>query len=312
LLLALGVRLLVPQIASLTGSLSVLRSTAWWLFALALLVRLGGQLSTGLVLRSIAGMSGRTIALPTCALLTAATSAVGLVAGGLVGVGAASYHWLRDHDVDRANAVLAASLPTWLNNASIALIAVVGLMTMLARGKLTALEFAGYALGLALVVAVFGTVPWALRHRTATARAAHWCRSRWAALRRALLATWDALRAGPWRAALLGALLASALDMLALYLLFRSAHYVIDGWALATGYGLPLLASKVVAVPGGVGVVEAAMGALYRELGVPADISAVVVMAYRLLSFWLPTLIGFVALPFLNRGRARRAPTPSA
>ncbi|NLG26270.1 MAG: hypothetical protein GX557_00025, partial [Chloroflexi bacterium] len=184
MLLALGVRLLVPQIAGLTRSLSVVRSMTWWLFALALLVRLCGQLATGLVLRSIAGMSGRAIALPTCALLSAAASAVGLVAGGLVGVGAASYQWLSDRDVDRANAVLAASLPTWLNNASIALIAVVGLVTMLARGKLTALEFAGYALGLALVVAVFGTVVWALRHRAATARAAHWCRSRWVALRR--------------------------------------------------------------------------------------------------------------------------------
>ncbi len=51
-------------------------------------------------------------------------------------------------------------------------------------------------------------------------------------------------------------------------------------------------------LPGGVGVVESTMAALYKGLGVPGSIAVVVILSYRLFSFWIPTLIGFsIALP---------------
>ena len=46
-------------------------------------------------------------------------------------------------------------------------------------------------------------------------------------------------------------------------------------------------------LPGGVGVVESTMAALYKGLGVPGSIAVVVILGYRLFSFWIPTLIGF-------------------
>ena len=71
---------------------------------------------------------------------------------------------------------------------------------------------------------------------------------------------------------------------------------------LLAGYGLPLLLGRVAFfIPGGLGVVEGTMVALYDGLGVPDSISVVVVLAYRLLSFWLPLMIGFLLVGYLEK-----------
>jgi hypothetical protein len=57
-------------------------------------------------------------------------------------------------------------------------------------------------------------------------------------------------------------------------------------------------------VPGGVGVIEATMAALFSSLGVPKEISFVAVMGFRLISFWLITFVGLALSPFLNRKKA--------
>jgi uncharacterized protein (TIRG00374 family) len=57
----------------------------------------------------------------------------------------------------------------------------------------------------------------------------------------------------------------------------------------------------VTVILGGVGVVEATMVALYHSLNIPSHIVVVVVLAYRFLSFWLPTLLGIVLAPYLDQ-----------
>jgi hypothetical protein len=42
------------------------------------------------------------------------------------------------------------------------------------------------------------------------------------------------------------------------------------------------------------------MVALYDKLGVPDAVSVIVVLAYRLISFWIPTIIGFPLTFYLN------------
>jgi uncharacterized protein (TIRG00374 family) len=51
---------------------------------------------------------------------------------------------------------------------------------------------------------------------------------------------------------------------------------------------------------GGVGVVETTMVGLYAVLGVPTTIAVVVVLVYRLFSFWMPTLAGIALVPYLE------------
>jgi uncharacterized protein (TIRG00374 family) len=66
------------------------------------------------------------------------------------------------------------------------------------------------------------------------------------------------------------------------------------------GYGVPQLLGKLTVILGGIGVVESTMVALYAALGVPAPIALVVVLVYRLFSFWLPTLAGIELVPYLE------------
>ncbi len=69
---------------------------------------------------------------------------------------------------------------------------------------------------------------------------------------------------------------------------------------------MPLLLGKVAfIIPGGVGVVEASMVALYHALGIPSMMAALVVLAYRLLSFWIPSLAGFAVAAWLENRPAR-------
>jgi uncharacterized membrane protein YbhN (UPF0104 family) len=107
---------------------------------------------------------------------------------------------------------------------------------------------------------------------------------------------------GGWRRPLLGATINTVFDMLTLYFFFIAAGYPVGPEILVVGYGLLLLLGKMAfLLPGGIGVVESTMAALYTGLGVPGSIAVVVVLSYRVFSFWIPTLIGFPIAFYLQR-----------
>jgi uncharacterized protein (TIRG00374 family) len=93
----------------------------------------------------------------------------------------------------------------------------------------------------------------------------------------------------------------TAFDMSTLYFLFVAAGHRVSPGVLLTGYGLPQLLGKVSFLPGGVGIVEGTMTALYDGLGVPDPVTVVVILTYRFISFWLPTLIGWPLVAYLQR-----------
>ena len=96
-------------------------------------------------------------------------------------------------------------------------------------------------------------------------------------------------------------------DMLTLYFLFVAAGHSVTPGVLLVGYGLPqLLAKFAIILPGGVGVVEAGMAALYHGLGVPEAVTVVVVLAYRMMCFWVPTLVRAPLIPYLQHIGSRR------
>jgi glycosyltransferase 2 family protein len=91
----------------------------------------------------------------------------------------------------------------------------------------------------------------------------------------------------------------------------RSTGQDVSPGVLLTGYGLPLLLGKMVfVIPGGVGVVEGSMVALYVGMGVPTPVAVVVVLGYRVISFWLPTLSGYPIAAYLERSRRPRSENP--
>ena len=314
LLLGLGVHILLPQITSIQHSLQVLKEMVWWRLGLAVLAQVASYIGSGVEVRSLSNLSKKHVSLLHSVVVAVASGSVGMVAGGIVGVGAASYHWLRERGVEPENAALAGSLPVWVNNGIMALLASIGLIYLLVKGSLAIGQVIGYVLILVLIAAVFGLLVWSLSHREATVRLVDWGRRQWDKLRHRphdpqaartavnrMFSAWDLLGAGAWRGPLLGACMNNGFDLLCLYLLFASARHPVDLGILFTGYGLPLLLGKMVFLPGGVGVVEASMTALYRSLGVPDAVVVVVILAYRLLSFWAPSILGFLFIPYLNR-----------
>jgi uncharacterized protein (TIRG00374 family) len=66
------------------------------------------------------------------------------------------------------------------------------------------------------------------------------------------------------------------------------------------GYFVGML-GNLLPLPGGVGGVEGGMIGAFVAFGEPAGTALVAVLAYRLVSFWLPTAIGAPAYLALRR-----------
>lgn len=315
LVLGLAVHLLLPQITALEHSLQVIRQMALWAVGLAILAQVGSYLGSGYMLRTLVKVAGQQFTLLRATVITTAAASVGLVAGGMVGNAAATYRWMRASGVNQEGALLTGWLPSFFNNALLWLVSLVGVLHLLFVHDLTTVQSMGFAFTALILGMAVGVVLWGVGHRLQLVAVAENLSRRWAVLRHKaydsapvhdateqLFTMWDTLRAGGWRGPLLGAALNVIGDMLTLYFFFIAAGHTVSPGVLLAGYGLPLLLGKMAFfLPGGVGLVEGTMTALYTGLGVPDAVTIVVILAYRATSFWLPSLIGFPMAAHLQR-----------
>jgi uncharacterized protein (TIRG00374 family) len=82
-------------------------------------------------------------------------------------------------------------------------------------------------------------------------------------------------------------------DIAVLGLSFKAFNQDMPGAVLVMGYFLGTLGS-LLPLPGGVGGVEGGMIGAFAAFGIPAGRAVVGVLAYRAISFWLPTFPGTV------------------
>jgi phosphatidylglycerol lysyltransferase len=92
------------------------------------------------------------------------------------------------------------------------------------------------------------------------------------------------------------ALAAHLASLASLYALFLAFQQPIQFGALVAGFSVGELFLIVSPIPMGIGVVEGLMVLAYNSLGVPTETAAVVTLAFRGLSLWLPLFIGFFLL----------------
>jgi uncharacterized membrane protein YbhN (UPF0104 family) len=314
LLLGLAVHLILPQITALGHSLQVIKGMALWAVALAVVMQALSYLGSGYLLKSIVAVVGQRLSVLRGTQIFTAAASVGLVGGGPVGNIAITYRWTHGCGVSAEGALLAGWLPTLFYDSALVIVGIFGLLHLLIVHELSALQAVGFGLTLLLLSLIAVVVVWGVHHRPRLTALAARLFGRWAALRHRpydpagteaatgrLFSAWDTLRAGGWRGPALGAALNTMFDMLTLYFLFVAAGHSVSPGILLAGYGLPLLLGKVSFLPGGVGVVEGTMAALYNGLGVPGGVTVVVILSYRFLSFWLPLLVGFPLVPYLQR-----------
>jgi hypothetical protein len=325
LFIGLAVHLLLPQLANLKDSWQTVQQMPRWLVALAVLAEIVSYGGSGYVIATLAAMLSERLSVVLGAFITLAGNSIGLVAGGLVGSSAAIYRWTTASGASNQTAGLCSTLPVLFTNFLLAMISIFGLVHLLLIHELTGLQAASFGLVLAVLTLItFGGL-WGVTHPawllSMMTRVGKWWAHIWKrpfsseAIEDTvdqLVNTWLVLHSGGWRGPTAGAVVNTSFDMLTLYFLFMAAGHTVSPGVLLTGYGLPLLLGKASFLPGGVGIVEATMAAIYVSMGVPAHVTMVVTLAYRLISFWIPTLLGFFTALYLQQKTQKGAPSVKA
>lgn len=312
-LLGLAVHLVWPQLGALQDSAKVLRTMRPWAVALAIISEMLSYVALGYMMKRIVGLTGQVLTLNRAFAVTLASGSVGLIAGGLVGIGGSSFRWLRDAGIRAEGALLAGWLPTLLNASTIAVFALIGMVELVIFQDLNPTLWVTFSLSLGLLVVVAAALFWGSSHRDAAKAKLAGAQARWARLRKKepnpekmmgtvdrLFDAFHILKTRGWKAPVAAAALGVVLDMGAMFWLFIAAGRPVTPGKLLSGYALPLLIGKVAIIPGGIGLVEATMVALYHGFGVPTPTAWLVVLAYRVIAFWMPNLIGFGMIPLLQ------------
>jgi glycosyltransferase 2 family protein len=325
LLLFLGVALylFLPRLAAIQQALAVFSSLRTPLVVLSVGAQVLSYLGSGYLVRSVVNVSSKPISVIEGALVTIGANSVGTLGGGVLGTAGMTYLWLRRRGVNRGGAGLGGWIPILLNLSALAFVSLGGLLVLIQLKKSSTVLVAGSASVALILLVGLGTLLWCLTHREKLDSLATGIATFLSKFRRGssvehskikvtvahLLEGWDALVHGGWRRPALGAVFNVGFDMLTLNFLFWAAGYRISPALLLAGYGVPQLLGKATLILGGAGLVETSMVALYVVLGVPKPTAIIAVLGYRLLSFWLPTLLGVGLVPLLGAREQQLEPS---
>ncbi|HYJ79204.1 MAG TPA: YbhN family protein, partial [Longimicrobiaceae bacterium] len=322
-MLGLGVYLLLPQVGNLRESVRVMRGLRPWAVALAVAAQVLSFVAFGFMMRRIVELTGQHLRLRRAVAVTVASGSVGLVAGGLIGIGGSSYRWLRDGGIRAEGAVLAGWLPALLNGGMVAVAAMLGIGQLMLLRTLNTAQWVGSIFSLLVIGFAVGLTWWGSHHHAASERIAVRVQARWAKMRRkrarpeqlastieGLFDAMELLKRRGWKGPLMGSAAGVALDAATLYFVLLAARHPVTLGVLMAGYGIPRLIGKVGVIPGGVGLVEAMMVAIFTGGGVPTAPAVSVVLGYRVLAFWMPNLAGFIIMPALQATARVRVPRP--
>jgi glycosyltransferase 2 family protein len=317
----LAARFLLPQVSAIKDSWQVLQSMTWGLVALAVVAQSLCYVSHGVVIRDLQRVFGQSLSLLRGIAIVMASYSLSMLWGGQVTNTGTTYRWLRATGEPSEAALITGMILPLLNTLSFSVISGFGLVYLLAAGKLTTVLAIVFGGAFILLVSVAFSTWWLMRHRDVLLGVLDYLARQWARFRRKtyqpretrestrrLSDALNLLVAGKWRVPVFGDLMSAVFDFLTLYVMFWAAGYHLSPLPAIAGYGLPNLAGKLSIFPGGVGVIEGGMAGLYLTLGVPGDVVVVVVLGYRLLSFWIPVVMGFPLAAILDRKTILAAP----
>lgn len=325
--LFLGVHLLLPQLAGLHRTAQALGRAAWWLPVTVIALEAASYLAYGELSLSLLRGQGQHPGRGLVQRVTIVGASLGrTLPGGSTTALAVLISTLRRAGVDGPSATVALGSAGAISSVTLALLVPVGATLSILGGQAGGIGLGALATA-AIVILAVGTLPLASRSPEGFAvrveqLVAFVVPDRW---HRRL----PPVRAGELVHSTLTSvrhlvgqrrLLAVAVGLAALNWLLDVA--VLAVVAMTIGAGTPLtslllvyilgqLAAAVPITPGGVGVVEAAMTAALVAAGAPAAEATATVLGWRLVSHWLPIVVGLVLLPTVSgRGARRRAQGP--
>ena len=319
LFLGLAVNLILPRILNINEAVTVLRDMIWWLVLIALATESLVYISYGFSLKSVLDIQGHNLSVLECTAIFLSSYSIGIVAGGWVGAAATTFGLFARKGVRKSNAMVAGLLPSMLANIPLILIAIAGIITLRLTGHLSESQLIQYSIFIALLLIMSFGYLIGLAFPNTAFKLVNWALWNWNRFRNKpydpeatqlrlniFFNAWKHMGKGNWWRPLLGTIAYYGFDLLTMYLIFLAAGYKINLGILFAGYGLPyLLAKMAFIVPGGLGVIETSMAALFTSLAVPKDIALVVILGYRLISFWIPILVGFLVYFLINRKQAK-------
>jgi len=224
---------------------------------------------------------------------------------------------MRNEKVSREASTLAAIIPALFIDIVLVIISSFGLIYLLLTHKITNFLLISFIIILIVLLGIIGSIVWGLEKQNNLIRFVKRISEQLAKLLRkdinphklihwleVLFNAADYLMVHGWRGSLLGAAITTVSDMVSLYFVFVAAGNPVSFGQLLVGYCLPILFGKMAFMfPGGIGIVEATMVGLYTGLGVPNSVAVVIVLAYRLISFWIPLFLGFPILLILRKNK---------
>ena len=298
----------LPQIMGLGSTLRRLRGgDVWWLI-LGVALEAGSIFGEILLLRGVFSGHCDSVGWRLSYLITLAGAAATKVLATAGAGGVALTAWAL-----RAEGLPAAAVATGM--------VCYDIVTYLVY--MTALAVVGFGLwlgvfqgpaplGITLIPAIFGTVvilavgsmlfvdepveQWLLgRAARSTGHLQHWLRrlASWPrALQGGLKAAWAMIRRHD--PSLLGALAGWGFDIATLWASFHAFGDPPSAPVLVMAYYVGTLANAL-PLPGGVGGVEGGMIGSFLAFGVKGSLAVLAVLAYRTISYWLPTIPGAIA-----------------
>jgi uncharacterized protein (TIRG00374 family) len=303
-ILGLLVHFVLPRLGTIQDSVATMRKLSPWLVGLACACEAVSYLANGALLQSVVRLTGSKLSLRRAVVIELAAGTVALVAAGALGFGAAIYRWTRQAGVSADAALLASWLPSVFDAITLIVFGLLSALELLLMHSLSRTTMVALFIVVSLLtVAIGGIIVLLVRSEWMMALAVRATkvlkRFRPRSSNRGLInaaarasSTWQRMQRGGWLRPAACSLLILAMDVGCLYCAFLAAGTRLPPTVLIAGYGVPLLLGRSSMLPGGIAVIEVAMTALYGGLGVPANIAVVAVLTYRLISFWLPALIG--------------------
>ena len=88
-----------------------------------------------------------------------------------------------------------------------------------------------------------------------------------------------------------------AVEITRVFVVFLAFGANVDPILIGEVFIVASLIGMIPLLPGGIGAVDGVMILFYSSAGIPPSISAAATVIERLISFWMPTMIGFAILP---------------
>lgn len=320
-ILALAVFYLLPRFSSLEDSLDVLAQMNPWLIASAFLAQIFSYFGNGMTISECVKLTQSKFSAIYGMLIAMASASVGLVAGGMFGSTANTFRWVKAGDSGSQGAALAATLPPIFLDLVLLGVSLVGLVFLLLTHELARSQIIAFSVLTLLLILLTVLLILANKHQQAAVQRIlkimqgiysfikkDFDESQMQASLEKLFASGHYLLKGGWKGPTQAAGLNIIMDMLTLYLVFLASGRPVSVLELVAGYSLPWLIGRLAFIfPGGVGIIESTMVAMFVSLGIERATATVAVLVYRVISFWIPSLLGFVVLPVLNAIKSEEA-----